>query len=190
MNHNIARELSNSVAHKRRAEEKRRHEEKKNEHVLLTKQAVGSKRSREVDISRKSTSAKYFPHLKMALVAILLLCFGMTSAGILKKISVNTAKEYSTAQGLIFDPYKADRKTRNQLKVMENEIPVIIGKGASPAIRALKTHIGQPFKFDIVSISKSNTETCATVEFVNQDTAPMPVVFRWDIDGKFINFKY
>lgn len=190
MKHNISRELSNSVAQKRRAEEKRRHEEKRNEHLLLTKQAAGNKRSREVEISRESTSAKYFPYLKMALVTILLLCFGVTSAGVLKKISVNTAREYSTAQGLIFDPYKSDSKTRDQLKAMEDEIPGIIEKSANPSISTLKAQMVQPFKFDIVSISKSDAETCATVEFINQETSPIAVVFRWNMDGKFINLKY
>jgi len=103
---------------------------------------------------------------------------------------LNSARGFSSADGMVLDPYAADRTTKNRLKAMEAEIPGIVEKDGMPEISTLKTMIVQPLKFDIVSISKSKNELCAMVKFVNEDSGQVPVIFRWDVDGKFINLKY
>ncbi|HBC89792.1 MAG TPA: hypothetical protein DCZ94_22870 [Lentisphaeria bacterium] len=190
MSRNIAKELARSVAEKRKMEQKRIAERKRYEHGALANQAVGNRKSLEEEIRRKSAAEKFLPHAKVILILFLFVAFIVVSAGVLDKYMRNSKARYSNTNGVIFDPYKADSETRARIKEMENKIPEIIEKGKSPEISNLKAQVGQSFKFDIVSLAKVQNETAATVEIIGDGTAPVPVVFRWSQDGKFINLKY
>ncbi len=190
MKHNISRELARSVAEKRKAEEKRIADRKRSEHGALADQAVGNRKSMEVEMRRTSTADRYMPYMQMAVVIFLFSVFIVTAVNVMNKLRLNFARGFSSAEGVVLDPYAVDRTTQNRLKTMEAEIPEIVKKGEAPEIGTLKTRIAPPFKFDIVSISKSKNELCAMVKFVNEESGQVPVIFRWDVDGKFLNLKY
>ncbi len=187
---NEVRKLADEIARKKAQAKADEEARKRREHGAVAKQAVGEKKSLEKHIYGRAFLDRAAPRIKAAVVVFFLSAFAVTSFGALNRMRANWTKGFISAESVVLDPYAADRETRERLRNFESEIPEIVGRMDSSADGGLKSKIASPMNFEIVSVSRSKDETCAMVRFAGEKSEPVPAIFRWDINGKFLKVIY
>ncbi|GEM_PF-5175384 len=190
MGNNLSRQLTQSIATKKRQEQERKARIKIEEHSQLSEKAVGSKKELEKELGKKSLLDIVMPYSKVALVSILIPVFLIIAVSAFLKLKQIRESRYAKSGDMVLNPYRCDSDTRKQAARMESEIPDIIEKGNSAELAALKAQIPSPMKFDIVAFTRSDNEISAMVEFLGDGNMPVQAIFNWDNSWKLRNIKY
>lgn len=192
MGANAVKEISRMIAKKKRMEEEKKRNKIIAEKNFLWLKAVARKKTMEKSAAKRAQwmDIRYWDSLNGGLTLWLFLLFFASVVIVVKSLerSEKHVDGLSNSDKLIFNPYENDRKTRKQLSKVEKIILETIRTLSKEDLSVLK--IKSPNAgYDILSICNLVNCSSATLEFVQDGIEPVPIVFKWDKNGKIIEIQ-